>query len=238
MPFVWLVASFITCCLLAPSTNEPTSQPVAQPRISVERVPATVQRTSFDPKNPGGDMPRMNPREHALTQYDFNCAVNLKYEVTDRAELPGGRVRVTAAVRAIDVRLTLDNRIFLPDNANLPLRSHEEGHREINERVYDETGESIARALAEQVMDKTWTGEGADEDAAGKAATDAAVRELGDGYIADVDGRASRIGDVFDEITQHGRRPVNVARAVQLAFDRDRDRARAAAAPATSQTSR
>jgi hypothetical protein len=205
-----------SCLLLLSGGRAPHSESA----ITLERTPATVKRITFDAQNPPAEMPQLNGDEAALTQYDFNCAVNLKYEIIDRAEAEGGKLRVTVKLRAIQVRLTLENRIYLPTNANLPLRAHEEGHREINERVYDELAETTARTLAEQMMARQWTGEGSDEESAGKAATNAAVQELGDAYVEAVAGRASRVGDAFDEITMHGRRPVNVARAINRAFEK------------------
>lgn len=180
-----------------------------------------MQRITIDPAHPPPKMPRMNPGEAALTQYYFDCAVHVSYEIASSRRLADGRVEVVAQIRVARVKLTLDDRIYMPTNANLPLRSHEEGHREINERVFASDAEPAARALAERILAKEFTGAGVDEDAAGKAATDIAVTELGNAYLSVVAGRASRIGDEFDRVTMHGTRPINVARAVQMAFERD-----------------
>jgi hypothetical protein len=212
------IIPLLALCIVALA---PGPQAPDEPAISIERSPSTVERITFNLKSRPADMPPLKGPEAALTQYHFDCAVNLKFDVTDRTELSDGRIRVTAAVKRLRVRLTLANRIYLPDNANTPLRAHEEGHRQINEQVYDESAEAAARELAEEVMARTWTAEGADEDSAGKAATDVAVLHLCNAYLERVAGRASRVGDIYDRITQHGKRPIQVARAIKLAFEQD-----------------
>lgn len=166
----------------------------------------------------------MKGGEAAFTQYDFNCAVNVKYENVSETRGSDGQVQVVARVHAVRVRLTLDNRIYVPDNANVPLRSHEEGHREINEQVYNGC-EPVARELAERIMAKDWPGTGSDADVAGKRATDAAVKELCDAYLERIAGRATRVGEYFDQITMHGTRPVAITKAIEQAFERDLKRA-------------
>src|SRR4051812_8824179 len=200
------------CVQLQPATSGPTtSRAVLLPVITIERAEPTVQRVTIDPAHPPPKMPRMHPGEAALTQYYFDCAVHVKYEIVDMQHLPDGRVEITAQIRMARVKLTLDDRIYIPTNANLPLRTHEEGHREINERVFATVAEPAAKALAERILVKEWKGVGPDEDAAGKAATDVAVNELCNAYLSVVAGQASRVGDEYDRITMHGTRPVNVA---------------------------
>jgi hypothetical protein len=216
----------------SPAPGQTTAPSVPLPIIDVERADPTVQRITIDPAHPPPKMPRMHPGEAALTQYYFDCAVHVNYEIVRSDRLPDGRIEVTAQIRAARVKLTLDDRIYMPTNANLPLRAHEEGHREVNERVFAADAEPAARALAERILAKEFTGAGADEDAAGKAATDLAVNELGNVYLSVVAGRASRIGDEYDRITLHGTRPINVARAVQTAFEQD-EKSHPATMPAT-----
>jgi hypothetical protein len=189
--------------------------------IHVERQDPTVQRITFDLAHPPAKMPRMHSGEAALTQYYFDCAVRVSYEIVRSKRLPDGKIEVTAQIRVARVTLTLDNRIYMPTTANLPLRKHEEGHRELNERIFISDAEPAARALAERILPKDWIGTGADEDAAGKAATDIAVNQLCNEYLSVVAGRASRVGDEYDRITIHGTRPIDIARAVDMALDAD-----------------
>jgi hypothetical protein len=210
-------------------SDKPVS-PVIDP-ITVERVPPTVQRITFDRAHPPPSMRTMHADESAFTQYDFNCAVHVKYDIV-RQTRRDGQVEVVARIHAVQVKLTLEDRIYVPDNANVPLRAHEEGHREINEHVFD-TAEPIARELATKIMQKDWSASGADADQAGKHATDAAVKELCDEYLEQIAGRATRVGQFYDEITAHGTRPIAITKAIQQAFERDLDRGAATATSAT-----
>jgi hypothetical protein len=200
----------------------------ADPEIIIERREPTVERLTFDPKNPPPDMPPLESGEAALCQFNFNCTVNLKYEVVEQSndsggggsDGRGGESSVAAHVRQIRITLTLHNKIYLPRGAPPKIRAHEEGHRIINERVYEQA-ERVARRAALEVLTQTWRGRGADGDAAGKAATDVAVRQLCDAYLAGTAGKASRVGDIYDDLTDHGRNTrLTEADAIRQAFAR------------------
>ena len=199
--------------------------PASEPSIVVERKEPTVERILFDPKKPPADMPRLHPGEAALCQMNFNCAVQLKYEVIEQTTAPaaGGanaNASVSAQIRQIRMTLTLHNKIYLPRGASPKLRAHEEGHRIINERVY-EKAEEVARSAAIQVLTQTFRGSGADPDAAGKAATDQAVKQLCESYLAGTADKAHQIGLIYDELTNHGRNTrLSEADAIRQSFAR------------------
>ena len=112
---------------------------------------------------------------------------------------------MTAQIRQVQVTLTLEDTIFLPKHGTEKLKAHEDGHRRINERVY-QNAEDAARNAAREVMAKRWEGAGYGEDAAGKAATDKAVKELCDEYLTATAEKALGIGKIYDELTNHGKR--------------------------------
>jgi hypothetical protein len=99
--------------------------------------------------------------------------------------------------------ISLHSRIYIPRGANPKIRAHEEGHRIINERAYEDA-KSAARAAAMEVLTQSWTGSGDTPDAAGKDATDKAVQALCDGYLSRTATVASRVGDIYDQLTRHG----------------------------------
>ncbi len=222
---LWLkdIIFYITLCGL-PTTRQ------ADGRVEVDVAPATVRRVQFEAAHPSLDVPRMGPRESALTRYDFECSIHVQYEFTGPPEESPKGVRVNARLMRVEMRTTLVDMIYLPNDANVPLRSHEEGHWKIDQRVY-ERAESAARSAAASALDRTWPGAGDTADAAGKAATDAAVKAIGDAYLKATAGRASRVDDLYDEVTGHGTRPINVARAIDIAFEMDEVRQRAATRP-------
>lgn len=195
----------------------------ADPQIVVDRQPATVERVTFDPRNPPANMPKLHPGEAALCQMNFNCRVQLKYEIVEQgmSSSGAGRATVTAHVKRIQMTLTLHDTIYVPRGGNAKIRAHEEGHRIINERVYDDDAERVARAAALAVLTQTWRGTGDDASAAGKAATDEAVKKLCDAYLAGTADKAHRVGQIYDELTDHGRNTrVTEAEAIRQAFAR------------------
>src|SRR5262245_23573441 len=94
----------------APATTPSTAPSFPPPVIHVERVEPTVQRIVIDPAHPPPKMPRMHPGEAALTQYYFDCAVRVRYEIVRSQLLSDGRIQITAQVHLARVKLTLDDR--------------------------------------------------------------------------------------------------------------------------------
>ncbi len=219
----------------------------AEPQIVIDRQPPTVERVTFDPKNPPRDMPKLHPGEAALCQMNFNCRVQLKYEVvaqgtssssSSSSSSAAGRASVSARVKRIQMTLTLHDTIYVPRGGNAKIRAHEEGHRVINERVY-EGAERVARAAALDVLTQTWRGTGDDASAAGKAATDEAVKKLCETYLAGTADKAHRVGQIYDGLTDHGRNTrLTEADAIRQAFARQanepREKSAAAAAAAAT----
>jgi hypothetical protein len=148
-------------------------------------------------------MPKLDPGEAALCQMNFNCEVRVKYEVLEQ-DRSGAGATAAARVRRIHMTLTLHNKIYIPRGGSAKIRAHEEGHRIINERAFEDA-ERVARAAAMDVLTQTWRGTGADATAAAKAATDVAVKRLCDEYLAGTADKATRIGQIYDELTSHGR---------------------------------
>jgi hypothetical protein len=186
--------------------------------ITVDRQPPTTQRVIFE--NPA-TLPSAHRGEDAWCRVFFNCSVKLKYDIVT-SERRDGRCHVVAQVRQVHVTLTLDNTLWLPKHGTEKLRAHEDGHRRINERVYD-VAVDAARGAARNVMSQTWAGDGIDEDASGKDATDKAVKALCDQYLQRTANRALRIGQIYDELTNHGRRMrPSEGQAIDSAFERAR----------------
>jgi hypothetical protein len=172
--------------------------------ISVERKLPTVEYATVDQAQRPATGPVNHDAEDAWCQSFFNCDVKLKYEVVNRHTEANGRVTVEAQIRRVNVTLTLSDTIYLPMRRTQKLVAHEEGHRRINERVYSETAEAAARKAAEQIISRAWTATAASENAAGKLATDQAVRALGEAYLKETASRAYDIGEKYDQLTGHG----------------------------------
>jgi hypothetical protein len=197
------------------------SRPAAEPPASDESTPIVVQRkapTTHYANFINKRAPVTPEHEDAFCRSLFNCIVRVKYTI-EKQERRGDEWLVTARLQRVTVTLVLDDTIFLPEPATAKLRAHEEGHRRINEMVYGGDAESAARDAAASVLPRTWQGRGPTLDAAGKAATDAAVDALGRQYLARVADRAYAIGSTYDDLTDHGRKlSLNEDEAIRLAF--------------------
>lgn len=211
-----LTRLLIAALLLAPSA-------VFARGVTVEKSPVVVVRRTFDPRNPPKDMPPLGRRADAITHFRFGCSTNASYETISRKRGPAqrGGCTATARINDLDVKLDLEITIWLPRGARRKLVEHEEGHRVIGERVY-ENAERAAREEARKWVGRTVTGRAANCAAAADAAVRDANQRFSEGYLEATSGWSSRVGDLYDDITDHGRRddpPVD--KAIAQAFEDD-----------------
>jgi hypothetical protein len=83
------------------------------------------------------------------------------------------------------------------------LTAHEEGHRQISERVY-EGAEAAAKDLAGKLDGATLEGQGASCPAAERSAAKSSQDDFCRDYLDKTGKPASRVGDIYDDITAHG----------------------------------
>ena len=174
----------------------------SQADIIIDRVPTEVVHKTFDPLHPPASMPPLKENEAAITHSDFTCAVSMEYQVLNHRKHEG-QVKADLQVQSVHATLRLRITIWLPKGASAKLSAHEEGHRQIDQRAYEDA-EKIARTLAEKIDGRELEGEGDDL----QAAEQAAVQPLEDGYCRDYldqTGKlASKINDIYDDLTAHG----------------------------------
>lgn len=189
--------------------------------VTVDKKPPVVMRRPFDPAHPPAEMPPMQPGEAAVTQSQFDCSINLTYTVIGRKTTATGQCTTSLQVKGVAVNLELKTTVWLPTAAPAKLAAHEEGHRQIDERIYadaDKAAREIGTALDGEVLE----GEGADCAAAESSATRSAADRLCRDYLRRVAGRAGRVGEIYDQITAHGTRAKPAEReAIQQAFARE-----------------
>lgn len=190
--------------------------------VKVEKASVVVVRKTFDRRNPPKDMPPLGRRADAVTHFRFGCSTGATYETTSRRrDRRGGGCTATAKINDLNVRIELEITIWVPRGAGQKLVDHEEGHRVIGERVY-ETAERAAQEEARKWIGRSVTGRGADCAAAADAAVRDASHKFCQAYLEETSGWSSRVGDVYDDITDHGRRDNPPAeKAIELAFRRD-----------------
>jgi hypothetical protein len=189
--------------------------------VTVDVNPVTVERKIFDPAHPPADMPSLHEREAALTQSEFSCGVAVTYQVLSHRQ-QDGLCHSVLKVRGLAITLQLKLVIWLPNNATPKLSAHEEGHREIAERVYQDA-EKAARSITKSLEGKTLAGDAADCEAAEKGAVRAAADQFCHAYLDLTARPASRVGDIYDEITAHGTKKEPAEdEAIRQAFEREK----------------
>lgn len=164
-------------------------------------------------------MPPLKDDESAVTESRYECNVTLSYQVMSRKEL-GDSCTTLLKVRGVDVKLQLRIVIWIPDGATAKLSAHEEGHRQIAERVY-EAAEEIARQIAATLDGKTIRGEGADCAEAEKRATADAADHFCKSYLDETARPSTRVNEIYDDLTAHGTRTDPVEdEAIRQAFEK------------------
>lgn len=173
-------------------------------KIQIDRKEAIVQRREFDPAKPPAEMPPLKGNEAAQCSSNFTCQVKSNLSITVKEE--HGRVAAEALIKDVQLTAGLEITIWLPFHPARKLVDHEEGHRQIIEKVYA-TADAVAREEAGRALDQR---------PSASAATDAEARELvqkkvdevlqavSDRYMKRVAAHASTLGDAYDQFTAHG----------------------------------
>jgi hypothetical protein len=127
----------------------PSSAPAAT--VKVVRKPAEVKYHAFDPQNRPAGMPALKRGEAAICVSEFGASAPVRYTHSTRRQQASGKhlTRITVDDLRLELALTVD--VWLPDTASDKLKAHEEGHRRIAERVYDEVADRAARAAADKL---------------------------------------------------------------------------------------
>ena len=199
------------------------SSRVAYCEVAIQHDPPFVEHKSFDPAHPPEKMPHLDPGEAAVTETIFDCAVK-SYTQGAKHVSNGGKFESIANIDKIELTLKLHVIVWLPNGAPQKLIAHEEGHRRIAEQIYKERADNAAKAAAAKVDDKEFRAPADSFEQADKALEaklTAAQNHLCDAYLAQTGGVAGRVGDLYDQITNHGtkRQPAE-DQAIDQAFER------------------
>jgi hypothetical protein len=193
--------------LLAPSAA------LAETNITVTRKEPTVKTRLFDPRNRPADMPPLKGDEAALCHYRLGAAASAAASYTERSDGSACSVELTE----IEVVLTCDITIWLPEGYSQKIKDHEEAHQQITERIYA-TSDAYARELAKQAAAKPIKARpGKCKEAADRAMRDAnetITKSWLDRYTA----RTSKVQTAFDRLTDHGRNDLAEDKAIEQAF--------------------
>ena len=172
--------------------------------VTVKRDPPDVQVKTFDPAKPPAEMPHLAPGEDAATATVFRVQAGSNYEPITRKKGDDGWTTVVQ-VHGLTITLQLHVTIWVAQGVTEKLKAHEEGHRIISEKVYQDSALVEARAAGAATMDgKRFTGEGPNWKAAAANAIDPVINEVGKAYLQHTADVADEISNIYDDLTQHG----------------------------------
>ena len=190
--------------------------------VQVNKKPAVITRRTFDPRNPPPEMPPLSRNEAAVTHSAYGVGAQVQVVVLHEDKSGGGQVSSEMRIESVKVDTTLGVTVWLPKNASKPLTAHEEGHREISEMFYEEA-EGIAREVARPYLGRTIRGTGRTPEAAREAAMTKAIGEINGKYMSRTQIPSSRVNELFDRITDHGRNArVTVEEGIKRALEQYR----------------
>jgi hypothetical protein len=174
----------------------------AEPVVKVEKEKVKVEYKYFDPRHLPDPPPPISNGEAAVTVYGLGIETYVRYGyVEPRAHK--GPVKVDFKISQVTVTLKCTVTEWLPENPPAALRAHEDGHRAIVERFYD-NAEKTARALAQKEAGKTLTGQGEDAEAAGKVVINKVTERVNAGYSKAIVDPCKKAQEKFDTLTAHG----------------------------------
>jgi hypothetical protein len=175
--------------------------------VKVTKGEVKVEYKTFDPKNLPDPPPPLKGDEAAVCVYGFGVESNVKYGYRAPARGAGGERAVSTSVElgAVEVSVSLSIVIWLPSNATAQLKAHEEGHRAIAEHYYKDA-DAIARRVARQVVGRKIPIKASDIEAAARTEIEKVNKELCDKVMAEMEGPCAKAQDVYDELTDHGRK--------------------------------
>jgi hypothetical protein len=189
----WVAAALLLCAMTPLRSGG---------AVAVERKPPVVEHKTFDPANRPAEMPPLKGTEVAITQSQFECGVGVTYQVISRKQKSDG-CKVSLKVRGITATLQLKIVIWVPEGVTPKVVAHEEGHRQIVERVYQQA-EKVARTIAKSLDGKAVTGEGSDCQAADKQANQSIASKFCESYLDQTARPSARINEIYDDLTAHG----------------------------------
>jgi hypothetical protein len=189
----------------------------ARDPVEVNKQKAEVARRTFDPKRPPSGMPPLSVNEAAVTHSAYGVGAQIQVVVLNESR-SAGQVVSEMKIESVKVDTTLAITIWLPRNASKALAAHEEGHRRISEMFYDEA-DRIARQVARPYVGRTIRGAGRSPKVAREAAMTDIITEINSAYMSRTQMPSSRVNELFDRITDHGRNArISVDDAIQRAL--------------------
>ena len=176
----------------------------------IDKQPAAITNSTFDPLNPPGEVASLSSGENAAcdSKFESNASVSGDTRETDATH---GIVTVTQVKMTLHLNLT----IWTPADVTQHVIEHENGHRQISEYYY-QNADKIAARIASTYIGKQVEISGADLNAESNKALQQMATEITDEYNRELNPEPTQL--LYDTITDHSRNEVVVQDAVAAAL--------------------
>lgn len=189
--------------------------------IAVRKAAPSVHHQTFDPNKPPANMPKLAPPEAAVTVCSFGFSAEPSYDVVRRQREADGTFTAVISVNDVAVYVRLNIIIWTPKDASEKLKAHEEGHRKLDEMMYQKLAEDAARAAGAEMDGHQFTGHGKSEGRAVSDAVTSMFQQAGHDYLAQSSAINDQVNQAYDAITEHGSNDISVEQAIRQALERE-----------------
>ena len=205
-------------CLAHPTNEQPKlqSSPAAMSSadVSIEVKPPTASYKYYDPAG-------AKPPECKFF-FAGNTGHNYRWDVSYNNDFSKKGDQTTIQIRSINVSLTLDTLITLPNNASPSLRTHYEGYRKIYEYFYQQFAARSAELAAALLVGERFSSSAPDDATARQQIKNQILKRFQDQYLKHTGNAADDAVNCFNHLTSIGRLTDDCNEAVNYAIGRCR----------------
>ncbi|HEY1923308.1 MAG TPA: hypothetical protein VGG44_11210 [Tepidisphaeraceae bacterium] len=200
--------------------------------LTIQKIPATIAKHTYDPANPDPQMPAPDAGEAGVTVSEYGCVAEVSGQISSTKKSDSDAT-VTVKVANIHITLKLDVTEWMSQVAPQKIWYHEDGHRKIAMHFYEHADEVVAK-IAREWIGQSLTASGSDASAAAKEAITEIAKKIAAAYMVHVRDQSELVQEAYDRITSHGTNNIDESDAIRQAL---REVAQADTRPADSKPS-
>lgn len=204
-------ARYVEALMNAP---KPEKRMEESPSALAINIAASDPSVSYEYYNMGQPKPaEIAPGMLGNTRYNFECQPLIKWDPIPKKAGAGFLWRI----QEVNISLSLPIKITMPQGVTAPLRSHEEGHRQICEHYYA-LGTQAIRHLGEVMRVREFYSREGDLEKAIGGITTTATGMIRYSYWNYAQNTCKQANVYYDQITDHGRNGMNPKEGVAKAI--------------------
>jgi hypothetical protein len=194
--------------------------PSASAAVSVRKSAPSIHYRTFDPAKPPAEIAQGVPSEGAVTVCGFGFSAEPKYNVVSSDRGADGNWTAVVAVSDVAVYIRLSIVVWTPKGVAPKLKAHEEGHRKLDEMMYNKLADDAAQAAGAEMDGHQFTGTDTTAAKAEANAIQTMFQQAGRDYLAQTSAINEEINKMYDAITAHGTNDIAEAEAMKQAVEK------------------